>query len=135
MPEPEILQLLPGETATIAVKAGARYSATLIAVAPGEGYEVTPLAGQRWVDLVIPSSPAGYTNMLAKWVGMRVPSALCMCLCAAFNEQDTNALPVGNGRHITNIPVAGTMSFFANDVPGFEWNNFGTIQIVVARIH
>lgn len=120
---------------TIAVKAGARYSATQIAVVPGECYKVTPLAGQRWIDLVIPSSPAGYTNPLAKWVGMRVPSARCMCLCAAFNEQDTDTIPIGSGREIRDIPVAGTMSFFANDVPGFEWNNFGTIHIAVTRIH
>lgn len=133
MPAPEILQLLPGQTVTIAVWAGTRYSATRIAVVPGECYTVTPLTKQRWIDLVIPSSPAGYANPLARWVGMRVPKAQCMCLCAAFNEQDTHALPVGNGRQITTIPVAGTMSFFANDVPGFEWNNFGTVHIAIVR--
>ncbi len=33
-----------------------------------------------------------------------------------------------------NMPASGQLEFFANDVPGFYWNNFGSIQLEITRL-
>lgn len=125
-------QLEPGATMTIRVKAGQRYSES-VAVTPGEQYHIGYPAGQRWYDLFIPASPAGYANPLAAFFGMRVKGAKCMCLCATYNNTDTDAFAVANNATIT-AAMPGTLCFFANDVPGFEWNNLGSITVTISRI-
>lgn len=125
-------KLHPGETTTLRVKAKARYAATII-VEAGQQYNISCNMAQRWYDLFIPSSPKGYANPLAAFFGMRVKGARCMTLCAAYNKSDEDAFPVKNGDTITILKF-GTLSFFANDVPGFEWNNWGAISINITRI-
>lgn len=124
-------QLQPGETINIKVKANARYSDAII-VAPGQQYSISYNNQQRWYDLFIPASPAGYPNPLAAFFGMRVKGARCMALCAAYNSTDDQAFIINNEAITTT--TTGTLAFFANDVPGFEWNNFGSIEIKLLRI-
>lgn len=122
-----------GEEAILTIGAGERYSLQRIAVRQGEAYAISCSKGQRWYDLVIPSSPNGYRNFIAPLFGLRVKSAKCFCLCGAWNEQDEHAFAIGT-EGITATPSnEGTLSFFANDVLGYEWNNWGSIQVKVLR--
>ena len=31
------------------------------------------------------------------------------------------------------MPATGQLAFFANDVPGFYWNNLGSIRLEITR--
>ncbi|MES2704668.1 MAG: hypothetical protein V4649_18655 [Bacteroidota bacterium] len=131
--QPRMHQLQPGEKATITVYAGAIYSPEAIAVQVGEEYHVWCDKGQRWVDMVIPASPRGYRNPLANIFGQRVKGVKCFCLCAAYNGSDSDAFGIGMNKTFVTTQD-GTLSFFANDVRGYEWNNWGKIRVNVKRV-
>lgn len=122
-----------GEEVILTVRARERYSLQRIAVRKGEAYAISCDHAQRWYDLVIPSSPNGYKNFIAPLFGLRVKDAKCFCLCGAWNDDDHNAFAIGT-EGVTAIPLnEGTLSFFANDVLGYEWNNWGSIQVKALR--
>lgn len=131
---PEIHRMEQGEQRTLTVKANERYSMQRIAVRAGERYLVKCDSGQRWVDMVIWSSPLGYPNPLARLFGLPVRNARCFCLCGTYNETDTNAFAIGTEYLVEHIASDAILSFFANDVRGFEWNNWGSVQVEVTRL-
>ncbi len=124
-------KLQPGATIQLAVHARDRYSRNALSVQAGETYHVQYLGGQ-WIDLLIPATATGYKNPLANLVGQRVKDTNCFCLCGTYNDSEGNAFAIGAERTFT-ISVNGTLSFFANDVPGFDWNNWGMITIAIER--
>lgn len=132
--QPVIHTIGIGEQLTLEIDAGDRYSMQRIAVKPSEAYLILCDAGQHWIDLIIPSSPDGYTNYLARLFGLRVKGAKCFCLCGAWNESDERAFDIGTKTaYVAVASKEGTLSFFANDVWGYEWNNWGSIEIKVKR--
>lgn len=131
--EPIIHTLQAGDSLSVYIYARDRYSRHSLAVNAGEQYKITSAADQRWVDLFIPASPNGYGNVLANWFGQRVKGAKCFCLCAAYNYDDNGAFAIGTD-HTFIASVTGTLSFFANDVPGYDWNNWGKILVTIYRI-
>jgi len=84
--------------------------------------------------MIIPSSPDGYPNPLAKLFGLRVHTARCFCLCGAWGRRDATAFAIGSGTHTIEADQHTDLTFFANDVRGFEWNNWGSISLTVTRI-
>ena len=83
--------------------------------------------------MVIPAGPQGYNNHLANLVGQRLRRTKCFCLCGIYNKNPATAFEIGTERVIT-CTKDGISSFFANDVPGFDWNNWGKIVMNVKRI-
>ncbi|GAA4462433.1 hypothetical protein GCM10023093_09030 [Nemorincola caseinilytica] len=132
--QPVVHSLNAGAQQILRIRAAERYSMQRIAVMEGQSYNIRCDAGQRWVDMVIWASPKGYPNPLARLFGMRVHDARCFCLCGAYNDADTDAFAIGTDHTIAHVPINGTLSFFANDVHGYEWNNWGSIDITVTRL-
>jgi hypothetical protein len=122
-----------GDEVTLTIGAGERYSLQRIAVRQGEVYTINCHKSQRWYDLIIPASPDGYNNFIAPIFGLRVKDAKCFCLCGAWNENDQHAFTIGTEGVTAIAPAEGRLSFFANDVWGYEWNNWGSIQVKVMR--
>jgi hypothetical protein len=134
MKSPSIVhQLNIGDTLLIRVNAGDTYSANRLEVMEGEVYRVLCNKGQWWVDMVIPASPAGYYNPIANLFGQRVKGVKCLCLCGAYNGADERAFAIGLELEFSVVQT-GILSFFANDVPGYEWNNWGSIAVNIERI-
>lgn len=125
--------LQPGESIQIPVYARDTYSRNIITVAQQQEYTICYTHGRRWVDLIIPATATGYNNPLADLFGQRIKGVRCFCLSAAYNDSDTDAFPIGTD--LTFKPqLNGTLSFFANDVPGYDWNNWGHIDIIIKRL-
>ncbi len=122
-----------GTSLKIKVYAGDKYSLETFGVKAGEQYHVHCPKGQWWVDMFIPATPNGYPNPLANLFGQRVKGTRCFCLCGAYDSTDNGALAIGSDKTFT-VTQNGILSFFANDVPGFEWNNWGSIEVCVERI-
>jgi hypothetical protein len=122
-----------GDTKQLTVFAADRYSRNIVAAEPGQQYHIRYQQGKRWVDLIIPATAAGYKNPLADLFGQRLKGINCFCLCATFNDNDNYAFPIGL-EHTFTTSLAGSLTFFANDVPGYDWNNWGSIEIIVSRL-
>lgn len=125
--------LQPGETIQLDIYAADIYSRNIVAVEPGQEYNVRYIPGRRWIDLMIPATAAGYKNPLADMFGQRLKGCNCFCLCATINHNDACAFPIGL-EHTFICTMTGSLSFFANDVPGYDWNNWGHINILVTRL-
>ena len=121
------------EQIILTVKAKDKYSSETLRVEIGWKFHAWCPGRQRWVDLFIPSSPAGYNNPIANMVGQRVSGTKCFCLCGAYNKDDRTAFEIGRDKIITS-DADGELSFFANDVPGFDWNNWGAIHLSIRRL-
>ena len=126
-------RLSPGETSLIKVKASNIYSTDQLEVVEGEVYKIWCNKGQWWVDLFIPTTPDGYLNPIANMFGQRIKGVKCMCLCGTYNNDDTDGFAIGNKLEFKIIKTA-LLSLFANDVPGYEWNNLGSIEVNIERI-
>lgn len=122
-----------GNILIIKVNAGDVYSENQIQAKEGEVYRIWCDTGQWWVDMVIPSGANGYYNPLANMFGQRVKGVKCFCLCGTYDNNDSAAFAIGSAAEIT-ITQRGQLSFFANDVPGYEWNNWGSIQVNIERL-
>jgi hypothetical protein len=126
-------RLSPDNAIVIKVRAGDRYSPEQIEVYKNETYQIWCDKGQWWFDLLIPATPNGYFNPLANLFGQRLKGTKCFCLCGAYNDADRHAFAIGKGQTI-KIAHNGKLSFFANDVRGYEWNNWGSITVNIKRV-
>ncbi len=122
-----------GSILVIKVNSGDVHSTNQVEVIAGEVYHIWCDKGQWWVDMVIPAGPNGYYNPLANLFGQRVKGVKCFCLCGTYDNNDKRAFAIGSAAEI-KITRSGQLSFFANDVPGYEWNNWGTIQVNIERL-
>lgn len=126
-----IHDLTPGQTRELSVYATDVYSLEQIKLTPGKRYELSCDVNQYWTDLIIPASPNGYWNLLADFMGKRVPDAPTFSLCGSFNADESRLRHFGAGTHILQPDEDVVLSFFANDVPGFYHNNYGFIRVQV----
>lgn len=128
-----VYKLQPGDTKQLTIYAADRYSRNIVAAEPGQQYHIRYQQGKRWVDLIIPATATGYKNPLADLFGQRLKGCNCFCLCATFNDDDVHAFPIGLETTFV-CTMTGSLSFFANDVPRYDWNNWGHINILVTRL-
>lgn len=132
--ESNFVRINLGKTDTIRVFAEEFYSATKVEVSPGEKYIIAQAGEEKWKDSWISAGIDGYSwNVLACVLGLRVPSASCMSLCATYNELENEAFLLA-GTDTLTIERDGRLSFFANDVPAFYDNNSGSLAIAVTRV-
>jgi hypothetical protein len=61
----------------------------------------------------------------------RVPEARYMALIGCIDGDLDTAFVIGTGIDAWTPPRAGTLCCFANDVPGFYWNNSGFVTLIV----
>lgn len=131
------MKLSVGEERKIKVPAAELYSPESIEVLAGQEYEFTCKGSQVWIDFFIPTHPKGYNNRLAN-VGkkeLRLKTAKCFCLCGVYNKKDATAFAIATqAKQIVPAGCDGELSFFANDVLGFYWQNWLSVEVVIKRI-
>jgi hypothetical protein len=88
---------------------------------------------------LITSGPDGYETpwySLAQRLAAplrRVPNARWFVLIGAVRGAERSPFVIGRETE-TVIPAEGTLKCFANDVPGFYWNNCGVICLSIERL-
>ncbi len=129
-----VYSLAIGEILNIAVDSRELYSSEQLRVTIKEEYEFQCNHMQKWKDWFIKTHANGYLNPIAALIGLRVKKTKCFRLCGCYNNNDASAFSIGmKGK--TTVIVTGSLSFFANDVRGFYWNNYGTVDLTVKRIN
>ncbi len=134
-----------GTSITIPIEAHKEWNNTQIRLVAGEEYHLK--ASGQWVDWYIVCDadgwPSGLLNILFGLSGLnllleatkgfrRAPEERMFALIGSIDQQ---APYFGIGVEATIAPTAtGTLYCFANDVPFFYWNNWGTIQLTITRM-
>ena len=124
-------ELIKGEPVAVRVCAKRGWNHTGLSVSEGQRVrlEVDKTSVVDWRDAGIPSSPAGDTRggwfrYLERW--RRLPSSPWYALIGAIGKGPTDRFYVGYGTCVT-ATTDGELLLFANDVPGFYWNNHGQL--------
>ena len=130
------MDLKVGETHEVEVRARPRWTDTAVDVRPGQVYRFK--ADGCWTDLIYPSGPEGNRNpnwiMRRSMKRLRVPKARYMTLIAAIDKDQSDPIILGGGTLDWTAERAGRLYCFANDVPGFYWNNWGAVTLEVLRL-
>ena len=97
----------------------------------GKTYRVT--ASGTWMDSYILTDANGYDRWyLAPFKLLRrMPNAKWFELVGAVNRR--NPFVIGNERTFI-AAESGFLWFYANDIPGFYFNNKGCVQVIVEEI-
>jgi hypothetical protein len=137
-------QLEAGEKFTIDVIARRYWNNTGLHVTAGQRYRLA--ARGTWVDFYIPCGADGYQApgwLLRGHLGLptrfmqglrRVPGGSWFVLVGAVRAAaDCQYFVAGSSREV-RMPASGQLAFFANDVPGFYWNNLGSTRLEITRL-
>jgi hypothetical protein len=120
------------------VRAHEPLNRTELVVSPGEVYSIQPRRG-CWVDWFIPCGPAGYHT---PWTDrfkskLRNPHAPFFALMVTVGDDDSGSQAVVTPEHphLARLEPSkqGKLTFFANDITGWYWNNWGAIEVQVTR--
>jgi hypothetical protein len=136
--------LARGQRAIVTVVSAKWVNETGIAIHSGETYAIRPLPNQKWYDLTIPTTAAGFNSktnaIMEPFTNQRhLPSADWLELCGAVGTEPP--FPVGD--HEVVIPAKGTprrhspsgpLRLFANDVSWGYFDNFGSIKVEIRRL-
>lgn len=115
------------------IRAAAYWNDTGIMLRPESCYDF--IAEGHWIDLIIRSGPEGNPNPV--WTQrqlagcLRAPDALYFTLMGALDRDPATIFAIGARRVGWSPPRAGQLTCFANDVPGFYWNNRGSVRLTV----
>ncbi len=127
-----------GEVTTRKVAACRFWNDTGVHVEVGQGYRFD--AAGSWTDLFICCNANGYPTpwySLLQRAGQslrRVPQEDWFTLIGAVRSpEDCRYFKVGSEKEV-RVPGTGQLSFFANDVPGFYWNNVGILTVTITRL-
>lgn len=124
-----------GQTASATIQARAPWNDTRIDLVQGGIYQLT--AEGKWWDLFIQADADGYPTKL--WPQghyesrRRVPTALWFCLVGVIASVEGRAFAIGRHAQI-EAETQGRLFCCANDVPGYYFNNFGKLQLLVQRV-
>ena len=138
MNEPNMSTQLPlgGMHTGIRVVARERWNPLGVSAGPGESFEFA-CAG-RWVDWTIECGPEGYPGTWAqRWAQAfrRKRDAPWFCVIGALDRNHHWLFAIGSGGVWTNTTGRlAPLYAFANDVPGFYWNNRGEVQLDIKRV-
>lgn len=113
------------------VEASRYWNDTGVDVRVGEVLRIE--ASGRWADAQYACGPEGYRPPI--W--LRFPALLRRCLAAplfclagAVGRRSPDVFPVGASNAVV-MPASGRLYLFANDVPGFYFNNSGRLSVLV----
>ena len=138
--DPQTAHLAVNESRTLRIRAHPYLNHAELFVFPGETYAIAPKKGQRWVDWFIRCGPEGYQW---SWTDrfksqLRNPNAQFFALMVTVADDDGASQPVTTHEHSTldrfEPMQRGELTFFANDIKGWYWNNWGAIEVQVTRI-
>ena len=123
-----------GETVTSQIQARIFWNKTGIQVVAGQRYLMT--ASGCWVDFFLRHGPDGdpsnswYLRLFES--KRRLPTENWFVLAGALDSNSATAFRIGS-RFEYAPQATGELTCFANDVPGFYWNNWGHVTLSVTR--
>lgn len=123
-----------GQTAQMTIFANAPWNDTGVDLEQGAVYQLT--AEGEWFDAWVKSDADGYDSK--GWPqqhfesALRLPTARWFCLVGAIERELDAAFQIGCSRAVA-APSSGRLFCFANDVPGFYFNNFGSLRLTIRR--
>jgi uncharacterized protein (DUF2235 family) len=129
------LQLEPGESASFGIFASLKWNNTTLQVRSGQTYELS--ATGTWYDAHIRSGPDGYQSQ--EWLmrlfssRRRRPKDAWFALIGAIGQDEKTTFLIGMNLRWA-VTADGTLYCFADDVPGFYFNNSGSVKLSVTRI-
>jgi hypothetical protein len=62
-----------------------------------------------------------------------MPTERWFALIGRIDGHPSTTFLIGTGRKPILMPASGELICFANDVPGYYWNNLGTLQLTITR--
>ena len=137
-------QLEVGEKITVNIVARRYWNDTGLHVTAGQCYQLA--ARGTWIDFYIPCAADGYPTpgwLLRGPLGLptriaqrlrRVPEGNWFVLAGAVRAGGDCQYFASGGSREVRMPASGQLALFANDVPGFYWNNFGSIRLEITRL-
>lgn len=123
-----------GETSEITIEANQPWNDTFVDVVQNGVYRIT--AAGEWCDLFIRTDANGYDSVLSQRLfesRRRIASAKWFALIGSLGRDDSTAFVIGDDI-VWTAPATGRLFAFANDVPGFYFNNFGRISVKIDRM-
>lgn len=130
-------RLGPGERASFTVLARRRWNDSGVLLEAGRGYRLTVADIVDWKDWWLEADPETGVRSPPAWLERpwarslrRVPNAALLALIGCIDHDPTTAFRIGRGCAYAAART-GELSAFANDVPGFYWNNSGQLTLVV----
>lgn len=90
----------------------------------------------NWLDLITPCGPDGYPGLFYQKKLenlLRIPNRKWFLLCGAVDQDSNTAFEIGSS-YLYKSDKKGRLFCFANDMPGWYWNNFGNIQVKIKRV-
>lgn len=121
-----------GESVTVEICARRFWNKTGIQLMAGQTYLLT--ARGHWVDFFIQHEPSGdpsngwYLRLFES--KRRLPRENWFVLAGALDSDPATAFRIGSRCEYTPAQT-GELTCFANDLPGFYWNNWGHVTLVV----
>jgi hypothetical protein len=106
----------------------------------GQRYQMEAVG--RWRDLTIKRDANGFTSSEVPILGgvmekhepkRRMPHENWFKLIGAVDRDQATAFAIGTS-HERVAQRSGQLTCYANDEPGFYWNNFGSVELTVTRI-
>jgi len=86
-----------------------------------------------WTDLWLRSGPEGYPTpgyMRRYEPQLRCLGARFFELIGCIDRDESTNFPIG-GRPSVTATATGRLYLFANDLPGFYWNNWGELRVEI----
>ncbi|MGE8064808.1 hypothetical protein [Pseudomonas sp. NPDC089569] len=94
----------------------------------------------EWLDWHNPGDANGYDKSSMNWakglLRFQAPQATWFTLIGSIDRQRKSLFIIGDGSRWKEgwvAPQSGQLSCYANDVPGFYWNNKGTVTLEIWR--
>jgi hypothetical protein len=128
------IKLTPGQSVTVSIEAKPFNTLTNVWLESGAVYDLN--ATGTWFDAGRPAGPDGYPDgnflqNLVSWL-RRLPDRNWFVLLGVAEPKKA---PFVIGTNATyQARQAGQLICFANDVPGFYWNNTGAVNLTITRI-
>ena len=108
---------------------------TTYSLVRGRRYRLT--ASGFWYDAWIKCGPDGYSSpnsLMARFEQYRrAPQQNWFALIGAVDQDESSHFKIGGGITFT-ADRSGLLACFANDVPGFYWNNWGSLQLSLTEL-
>jgi hypothetical protein len=126
-----------GQSVTVPVAARNSINDVGLQVAAGQRYQFH--AAGTWVDMWSTSDAGGYPTPrwnLAQRLAerfRRVPDAPWFALIGMVQDGTRSQAFIIGAASKTTMPMSGRLACFANDVPGFYWNNRGALRLTIHR--
>lgn len=119
------------QSTTINVYANKFWNESDFEVKQGEEYRFS--ATGFWTDLFKKTDASGYSNWYMNLYNSlkRSKDHNCFALIGCLNK--SNDFLIGTNNQLL-FQKGGKLSFYANDVKWFYWNNFGRIVLQITRI-